>query len=141
MDAMNLSSKPPRPPRAELAGVVFLPRSIDKVRATLPGGNPGPYNIPGFTQVMLERLGIGVQAFAVAVAAAASDDEVCTFVKNNTTQAKIDEWNGWVNAREPRGGDRVAALEIYPWLGERPDLVIGLDVLDEDDKRYFAGLK
>jgi hypothetical protein len=138
---MNLSSKPPRKPRAELAGVVFLPRSIDKVRATLPGGDPGPYNIPGFTSGMLEKLGISVEAFTVAVAAAASDDEVATFVRNNTTQAKIDDWNGWVNVREPRGGDRVAALEIYPWLGERPDLKYGLDVLEEDDKRYFAALK
>jgi hypothetical protein len=139
MDPMNLSTKPPRVPRAELAGVIFLPRSIDKVRATLPGGDPGPYNVPGFTQMMLERLGISVEAFTVAVAAAATDDEVGAFVRANTTQAKIDEWNGWVTTREPRGGDRVAALEIYPWLGERPDLKIGLDVLEEDDKRYFAG--
>ena len=139
MEPMNLSNKPPRLPRAELAGVIFLPRSIDKARATLPGGDPGPYNIPGYTQMMLERLGISVEAFMVAVAAAASDDEVGEFVRKNTTQEKIDDWNGWVTAREPRGGDRVSALEIYPWLGERPELKIGLDVLEEDDKRYFAG--
>jgi Domain of unknown function (DUF5069) len=141
MDPMNLSNKPPRLPRAELAGVIFLPRSIDKVRATLPGGDPGPYNIPGFTQMMLERLGITAEAFTVAVAAAESDAEVGAFVRQNTTQAKIDDWNGWAATREPRGGDRVAALENYPWLGERPDLRIGLDVLEEDDKRYFAALK
>jgi hypothetical protein len=138
MDVMNLSTKPPRSPRAELVGVVFLPRSIDKVRATLPGGDPGPYNIPGFTQIMLEKLGISVEAFTAAVAGAASDHEVGVYVRANTTQVKIDEWNGWVSAREPRGGDRVAALEIYPWLGERPDLIVGLDILEEDDKRYFA---
>jgi hypothetical protein len=138
MDVMNLSTKPPRSPRAELVGVVFLPRSIDKVRATLPGGDPGPYNIPGFTQIMLEKLGISVEAFTAAVAGAASDHEVGVYVRANTTQAKIDEWNGWVSAREPRGGDRVAALEIYPWLGERPDLIVGLDILEEDEKRYFA---
>jgi hypothetical protein len=139
MNAMNLSNKPPRLPRAELAGVVFLPRSIDKVRATLPGGDPGPYNIPGFTEIMLEKLGISVEAFTVAVTAAESDAEVGEFVHKHTTKAKIDEWNAWSTTREPRGGDRVAALEIYPWLGERPDLKIGLDVLEEDDKRYFAG--
>jgi hypothetical protein len=138
MKPMTLSDKPPRKPRAELAGVVFLPRSIDKVRATLPGGDPGPYNIPGFTQMMLEKLGITVEAFTVAVAAAESDDEVGAFVRANTKQAQIDDWNAWVNARQPRGGDRVAALEIYPWLGERPDLIVGLDVLEEDDNRYFA---
>ena len=98
---MTLSDKPPRRPRAELAGVVFLPRSIDKVRATLPGGDPGPYNIPGFTQLMLEKLGISVESFSAAVAAAESDDEVGAFVRANTTQARIDEWNGWVTARLP----------------------------------------
>ena len=138
MDAMNLSHQPPRQPRAELAGVIFLPRSIDKVRATLPGGDPGPYNIPGFTQLMLEKLGISVAAFTVAVAAAESDEEVGAFVEQNTTPEKIAEWNAWATTREPRNGDRIAALEIYPWLGERPDLIVGLDVLEEDDKRYFA---
>jgi Domain of unknown function (DUF5069) len=136
---MDLATKPPRKPRAELDGIVFLPRSIDKVCATLPGGDPGPYNIPGFTQTMLETLGITVTDFTAAVAAAAADGDVVAFVRANTTQAKIDEWNGWANNRQPRGGDRVAALEVYPWLGERPDLIIGLDVLEEDDKRYSAG--
>jgi hypothetical protein len=42
--------------------------------------------------------------------------------------------------RQPRNGDRVAALETYPWLGERPDLIVGLDVLAEDDIRHFTGL-
>jgi hypothetical protein len=139
MKPMNLSNKPPRKPQAELDGIVFLPRSIDKVCATLPGGDPGPYNIPGFTQMMLEKLGITVEAFTLAVAAADADADVAAFVRANSTQAKIDEWNGWAKTRQPRGGDRVAALEIYPWLGERPDLIIGLDVLEEDDKRYFAG--
>ena len=55
MNPMDLSNKPPRKPRAELAGIVFLPRSIDKACATLPGGDPGPYNIPGFTGMMLEQ--------------------------------------------------------------------------------------
>jgi hypothetical protein len=38
MDALDLTKAPPRAPRETLAGVVFLPRTIDKMRATLPGG-------------------------------------------------------------------------------------------------------
>ena len=135
---MNLSVRPPRLPRAELAGVIFLPRSIDKARAHQPGGDPGPYVMNGFTSMMLEHLGITLDAFSAAVAAAANDDEVAAFVTGATTPERIAAWNIFVNARKPRNGDRVAALEVYPWLGERPDLIIGLDVLAEDDKQYFA---
>jgi hypothetical protein len=139
MDPLDLSIRPPREPRAAIGGVIFLPRSIDKARATLPGGDPGPYVIPGFTGMMLETLGITADAFVAAVAAAATDDDVVAYVTAQTTPEKIDAWNAFVLQRQPRNGDRVAALEIYPWLGERPDLIVGLDVLDEDDRRYFAG--
>jgi hypothetical protein len=140
MDAMNLSGNPPRKPRAELAGVIFLPRSIDKVRALQPGGDPGPYVLHGFTTQMLDHLGMTEDAFRAAVAAATTDDDVAAFVLANTTPEKIAAWTAYITARRPRNGDRVAALEIYPWLGERPDIILGLDVLEEDDKRYFAAL-
>jgi hypothetical protein len=139
MDPLDLSTRPPRAPHAEIGGVIFLPRSIDKARATLPGGDPGPYVLPGFTGMMLETLGIGEAAFVSAVAAAASDDDVVAFVAAHTTPEKIAAWNAHVSQRRPRNGDRVAALEVYPWLAERPDLILGLDVLAEDDRQYFAG--
>jgi hypothetical protein len=138
MDAMNLANQPPRKPRAELGGVIFLPRTIDKARAHQPGGDPGPYVLAGFSVKMFDMLGITQEAFIAAVASASTDDDVLAFVLEHTTPEKITAWNAWVSARQPRNGDRVAALEFYPWLGERPDLVFGLDVLEEDDNRYFA---
>jgi hypothetical protein len=140
MDVLDLSTKPPRPPRAELGGIIFLPRSIDKARATLPGGDPGPYVLRGFTTMMLEHLEISEAAFVGAVAAAASDADVLSFVNEHSSAEHVAAWNAFVSARQPRNGDRVAALESYPWLGERPDLIIGLDVLAEDDIRYFNDL-
>jgi hypothetical protein len=140
MDVLDLSTKPPRPPRAELGGIIFLPRSIDKARATLPGGDPGPYVLRGFTTMMLEHLEISEAAFVGAVAAAASDADVLAFVNEHSSAEHVAAWNAFVSARQPRNGDRVAALESYPWLGERPDLIIGLDVLAEDDIRYFNDL-
>jgi hypothetical protein len=138
MDAMDLSQRPPRKPRAELGGIIFLPRSIDKARAHRPGGVPGPYVLRGFTQHMLDMLGITQEAFVEVVAVAASDDDVLTSILARTSPEQIATWNAWVSARQPRNGDRVAALESYPWLGERPELQLGLDVLEEDDNRYFA---
>jgi hypothetical protein len=124
-------------PRAELGGITFLPRSIDKVRAHLPGGNPGPYVLTGGTQMMLETLGIDAEAFRAAVAAATDDDEVVAFVHARTDATKIDRWNAFIAVREPHGGDRVGALTSYPWLVERPDLRSILDVLEEDDRRTY----
>ena len=141
MDPIDLSGRPPRKPRAELDGVIFLPRSIDKARAHQPGGDPGPYVLRGFTQQMLDMLGIPAEGFATAVATGTTDGDVAAFVRARTTDDRIAAWNAWVSARQPRNGDRVAALEVYPWLGERPDLILGLDVLEEDDNRFFAALR
>lgn len=138
MQPLDLTTAPPRAPRESIADVVFLPRTIDKVRATLPGGKVGAYNIAGFSQMLLDGLGIDLDGFTAAVADAANDDAVAAFVTASTSADRIAEWNGFVLARLPRGGDREAAYEAYPWLRERPDLVLALDVLEEDDRQHFA---
>jgi hypothetical protein len=138
MQPLDLTTAPPRSPREALAGIMFLPRTIDKVRATLPGGAVGAYTIPGFSQMMFDELAIELDAFRAAVAGAANDDAVAAFVNASTTPDRIEAWNAFVLARLPRAGDRNAALESYPWLHERPDLVLAVDVLEEDDRRHFA---
>jgi hypothetical protein len=138
MQPLDLTAAPPRAARQSLADVVFLPRTIDKVRATLPGGTLGAYNIAGFSQMLLDGLGIDLVRFTAAVADAENDTAVAAFVTASTTPERIAEWNAFVLARLPRGGDRDAAYEVYPWLRERPDLVLALDVLEEDDRQHFA---
>src|SRR6202035_2034571 len=81
MEPLALTTLRPRKARDEIAGIVFLPRSIDKARAMLPGGALGDYTIPGFTEAMLERFGITVDDFVAAVRDAAGDDEVAAWVK------------------------------------------------------------
>ncbi len=138
MEPLNLATAPPRAPRAEMAGIVFLARTIDKIRATLPGGNLGAYTIPGFSAMLLEALGIALDDFTSEVAKATSDEEVSSYVRASTTPEKIAAWNTLILARLPRGGDRNAAYESYPWLRERPDIILALDVLEEDDRQLFA---
>jgi len=139
MDSLDLLNQAPRAPRAELDGIIFLTRSIDKARAYLPGGNRNDYNIPGITGQMLERFGISHDDFVAAVRAAKSDADVLAFVRRHADQAKIDEWNAWVKDRQPRGNrDLPEVHEIYPWLKDRPDLSLALDILTEDDRRFYA---
>ena len=140
MEPLDLSKQPPRNPRAELDGIIFLPRSIDKARAYLPGGNRNGYNVPGVTGGMLDRFGISHDDFIAAVGSAASEADVVAFIRSRVTQATIDEWNAFVRAREPRGNrDLPEVLENYPWLKEQPNLRLVLDILAEDDRRAFAG--
>jgi hypothetical protein len=139
MEPLDLRTAPPRRPRAELAGIVFLPRSIDKVRGTLPGGHLGAYSIPGITTMMLETFDVPLADFTETVRSAASDEDVAAFMTARVSPALIEEWNAKAKTREPAGGDRAVALERYPWLPERPDLTAVVDVLEEDDRRSFLG--
>jgi Domain of unknown function (DUF5069) len=138
MGPLDLSLAPPRIPREELAGIVFLPRTIDKVRATLAGGRLGVYTVEGFSTMLLEALQIELDAFVAAVRDADDDAAVATFVRSATTTERIEAWNGMISERLPRGGDRAAAIVVYPWLAEYPELPKALDVLAEDDRRTFA---
>jgi Domain of unknown function (DUF5069) len=137
VDALDLRKTPPRRPRAELAGVVFLPRSIDKIRATLPGGDLGAYTISGFTATMFDMLGIALEDVTAAVRSAASDDDVAAFVREHARPGGVDAWHTYVFAREPKNGNRAEATAAYPFLAERPDLRLSLDVLEEDDRQTF----
>jgi hypothetical protein len=138
MKALDLRLAAPRSPRAELAGIVFLPRSIDKVRATLPGGNIGEYSIQGFTTMMLEKLGIGVAELTTAVAEASSDEDVAAYIGTHARAGGADEWNAFALHREIFNGDRAAAIAEIPWLADHPEIRMSLDLLAEDDRRSFA---
>jgi hypothetical protein len=137
MDALDLRKAPPRRPRAELADVVFMPRSIDKIRATLPGGDLGAYTISGFTATMFDMLGIALEDVTAAVRSAASDDDVAAYVHEHARPNGVEAWHAYVLPREPRNGNRAEAIAAYPFLAERPDLRLSLDVLEEDDRQSF----
>ncbi len=138
MKPVDLSIAPPRNPHAELAGVVFLPRTIDKVCASFPGGNLGLYTVEGFSTMLLDGLGIRLDAFVTVVREGADEDAVADFVRRETTPERIAAWNALIRERLPRGGDRAQALVVYPWLADYPELPKALDVLAEDDRRLFA---
>jgi Domain of unknown function (DUF5069) len=137
--SLSLTERPPRPPREAAGGITFLPRTIDKARASLPGGNLGDYRLRGISGRLLDHLGIPEDRFVAAVGAAVDDDAVVEWLKSETTQAKIDAWNAFVKEYVPLGGDRAKIQEAFPWL--QPDAqqsLLALDLLPEDDRRAFA---
>jgi hypothetical protein len=129
MEPLDLSNAHPRATRAELAGVVFLPRSIDKFRAALPGGNLAGYSLEGFTGYMLQNLGIAPDAFQAAVLAAQSDEDVASYVREHAVAGGAETWNNWILNRELYGGDRAEAIAENPWLADHPEIRLSLDLL------------
>ena len=129
MEPLDLSKAPPRRTRDEIAGVVFLPRSIDKFRAALPGGNLSGYTIEGFTEKMLGELGIARDAFQSAVTAAKSDDDVASYVQEHAVAGGAKAWNEFANNRELYLGNRAEAIAENPWLADHPEIKYSLDFL------------
>ena len=62
MEPLDLTVRPPRGCYEELDGLMFMPRTIDKIRAMLDGGKKGEYiinaQVTGISGFLLERLGI-----------------------------------------------------------------------------------
>jgi hypothetical protein len=140
METLDLTKSPPRSPREQLDGLANLPRSIDKMRAHLPGGNPGVYNIKGFTILMLETIGVTEDQFRDAVAQAKSDDDVAAWLRAHANTEKYQEFNDRVlnrrvadiKARDPEG-----YAKRYPISTTRPDIEFMVDMLEADDKEMF----
>ena len=140
MEPLDLTKAPPRSPRIELDGLANLPRSIDKMRGRLPGGNPGVYNITGFTVVMLEAIGVTEDQFREAVAEAKTDEDVAAWLRAHADTTKYAAFNERIlnrrvadlKARDPEG-----FVKRYPISERRPDVEFMVDLLEADDREMF----
>jgi hypothetical protein len=116
----------------------MLARTIDKLRATLPGGEPGVYYIKGFSQRLLEALGIAEDDLRAVVALAADDDDVAAWVRKHSDPSKYGEINNALRA--PTVGqwlERDGFAERYPIVKNLPHDMPVLDMLDRDDQEMF----
>lgn len=139
MEALDLTKAPPRSPYVELGGLYMLARTIDKIRATLPGGDTGAYQIAGFSKRMLDALGIAEDDLRAVVALASSDDEVVAWVRKHSDSSKYGSINAALEA--PTVGERLDRPEMvakYPILTTLPPETTLLRMLELDDARSFA---
>ena len=73
---MDLTTQPPRAGSLQLGGWSWLPRMIDKARATYYG-NPGSYVHPcGRDRMLLSELGISTEDFKTVIDAGPTDEDV-----------------------------------------------------------------
>jgi hypothetical protein len=103
MTPLDLTKTPPRKAACADGGMIYLGRTIDKVRASLPGGNPGPFivgsdEVPTTMSLYLFRvLKTDEEEFRDVVGRAASEDDVVAWVRSKATPEKIARWNAWID--------------------------------------------
>ena len=144
MTPLDLRNRPPRSCYAELDGLLVMARTIDKLRAQLPGGDAGLYYIngpiKGISGYLLERLGIGAEELRQAVARAANDDEVAAWLRERTDASAYPAINATLRHIKPKHAESEAWLrqEYAVTLEEHPGLEFIVDILDADDRRLFG---
>ena len=139
MEPLNLRLAPPRKPTDVLAGVVFLARTVDKVRATLPGGDPGDYKMAGLSTDLLTRLDIDLDDLCSIVALARSEDDVVHWILKHTTAEARDRVNAELAALTIR--DRVERPGFFERNAIAKDLPLETPVfkmLEYEDVAMFA---
>jgi hypothetical protein len=142
MTPLDLRKHAPRGPRETLLGLYFLPRTIDKLRAELPGGNLGAYlnHERGFSAYVVRRLGLDMNEFRDAVAAAADEAEVVDWlaarIDSASAPALNEKFERFVVERMS-ADDQLLVRERHPVMATRADLSKVLDILEAEDRRAF----
>jgi hypothetical protein len=139
MTPLDLTVRPPRATRETILGFYFLARTIDKLRAELPGGDLGTYlnHDTGFSAFVVRRLGLEMAELRATVAAAQTEADVVEWLA-----ARVDaQFAPALNAKlesfvveRMSAADQRLLRERHPVLDERPDLSRILDILDADDR-------
>ncbi|TAM75410.1 DUF5069 domain-containing protein [bacterium] len=138
---LDLTTQPPRPPREELDGLAFLPRTIDKLRATLPGGDLGAYKIPGFTGKMCELLAFEFDALRRVVEEAAEDADVVHWLREHADTSKYAAYNALVLGSVVTDENRARMLQLHPIAAQDPQLRFVVDVIAADDRITFPAAR
>jgi hypothetical protein len=143
MEPLDLTTRLPRGPREMLLGLMFLPRTIDKLRAELPGGRAGAYlnHDTGFGAYALRRAGLDMDELRAVVARAEDEDDVVAWLRERVDPERAAEVNRklesfTVTRMSPE--DQVLLRQRHPVMIKRPGLVTILDVLEADDADAFS---
>jgi len=134
MRPVSLRRRPPRDPRARLAGLMLLPRTIDKARALMRGGDPGEYVIsPGISAWLLAKCGFSEAQFIELVRCAIDENEIAAVVAARIPPEGRETLNAFLKSL------RVADLpqeqrERFVRLHEAQADELVIDVLVADDR-------
>ena len=122
---------------------MLMPRTIDKLRGRLPGGDPGIYyinaTIKGISGYLLERLGIAEQALYDAVATCETETDVAAWLRKRTDVTQYQTINATLRRIKPKHAEDPDWFrrEYAETLALHPELEFIVDIVDADDRRRF----
>ena len=143
MEPLDLTVKPPRHCYEELDGLVFMPRTIDKLRASLEGGKMGVYiinaHVAGISGFLLESLGVTEEDLREVVRRAPSDEAVAAWLRTQVDSSLYPKLNAMMARIETKHSRDPEFVHNYykETLSEHPELVTLFDIIEADDRRMF----
>ena len=134
----------PRSPRETMAGWIYLPRYIDKIRLHLAGRLHPDYQpnfSKGFDALWLNAAGVTHEQMIGVVQNSITDGEVCDWVRQNveaSPAAKAAHREAMLHRPAPddtAGQERVRQRKAESGLAGRDDVTTFVDLIDADEKR------
>ncbi|MDP6348320.1 MAG: DUF5069 domain-containing protein [Chloroflexota bacterium] len=143
---MDLTREYPRSPGAELHGIAFIPRAIDKGRADLAGTVGEYFSRIGFSKVLTDFLEIDIDEFVEALAELPDDEAVWGWVSTRMaprTAAEIAEFNQGLLDRKanPDFVERHRGFLEPMGLAHLADKISVCERLDLEEGRSVPGIE
>jgi hypothetical protein len=94
MQPIDLTTQPPRSPYQKMEGLYMMPRTIDKLRAKLPGGQMGAYSIttafgPGLSLMLLNDIGVTEECLLEIVQQVSVEQEIADWLRRNANLSRV----------------------------------------------------
>lgn len=133
----------PRSPRETMAGWVYLPRFVDKIRLHLAGQLPKDYQenfTKGFDGAWLKTAGVSAETMIEVVKNSITDGQVADWVASHVKKTEAEK-KAFADFVLNRGRDdeamkaRLKMRKEEAGLGNRDDLQTFVDFIDADEKR------
>ena len=133
----------PRSPRELMAGWVYLPRFVDKIRLHSVGKLHPDYQenfTKGFDAAWLKAAGVEAATFIDVVKSSITDGQVCDWVQKNVKKSALekDEFNRYILNRGSDNDEAKARLDQRKQqygLAHRTEIKTFVDFIDADEKR------
>jgi Domain of unknown function (DUF5069) len=143
----DLTQRPPRSPRVRLGGYVFLPRILDKGRATVAGkAGDYRYGLNTMDRHFFKFVGLEPDELKVEISKGGGDLELLTWIqanaKNQRQPWEIAAWGDYHLRRTPDSDHETLtdfAHEVKKFNPLREDINTWFDLLDLDDYCSFGG--
>ena len=133
----------PRSPRETMAGWVYLPRFVDKIRLIHAGKLHADYQenfTKGFDGAWLKAAGVTAEEFIAVVKNTCSDGQVADWVAKHVKKSDAEKatFRDFILNRGTEGGEVTERLNMrkqQAGLAHRDEIKCFVDFIDADEKR------